>query len=311
MRGGGSRAFVDTRPSESRLLVALVAVQVLFGGMAVAGKLVLPFVPPLALALCRLGAAAAVLFALERVLVRSPMPPAKDLGRFAFFALLGVVLNQGLFLTGLQHSTATNAVLLVATIPAFTLLVAVVLGRERTTWPKAAGLALSFAGILVLVLGSLDLGLDTLVGNVLIVLNALSYSAYLVLSKPHLGRYDPLTLIAWVFLFGFAEMALVAAPQLLQADWAAVDAPGWASFAYILVGATILTYGLNNWVLRHTSASHVANFVYLQPVVGALAAWLILDEPLTWRIAAAGALIFAGVALATREFSSRRAGKPF
>ena len=298
-------------PSATRLTVALVAVQVLFGGLGAAGKLVLAHVHPLALALCRLLAAAVVLWALERVLVRSPMPPARDLWRFAGFALLGVVLNQGLFLAGLARSTATNAVLLVATIPAFTLLVAVVMRHERATLQQVAGFALSFGGVLLLVVGSLRVGWDTALGNAMIVANALSYSIYLVLSKPVLARYDPLTLISWVFLFGALEMSLVGVGPLLATDWSALPASAWAGFAYALVGATILTYGLNNWVLRHATASHVANFVYLQPLVGALAAWWLLDERPTARVLLSGALILAGVALATSRFVSRRAGKPF
>src|SRR5581483_6307514 len=112
-------------PSEARIVASLVAVQVLFGALAVASKMVLPDVPPFALALCRLLAATLVLFALERALVRSPFPGWREVGRFAFFALLGVVLNQGLFLLGTSMTSATHAVLLIATIPAFTLLVGV------------------------------------------------------------------------------------------------------------------------------------------------------------------------------------------
>lgn len=295
-------------PSERRLLAALVAVQVLFGGLAVAGKLVLPYVPPLALALLRLGFAAAVLMALERVVVRSPLPPPRDLARFAGYALLGVVLNQGLFLVGLQGTTATNAVLLVATIPAFTLLVAVLLGHEKAQPWKVAGLAVSFTGVVLLVVGSgLDLGVHTLVGNLLIVANALSYSVYLVLSRPTLARYDPLTLLAWVFVFGFLEMALVALPSFRAIAWGALPADAWLALGYTLLGATVLTYGLNNWVLRHASASRVASFVYLQPLFGALFAWLLLGERLTPKVLVAGLLILAGVAVANRARPSRRA----
>ncbi|HWH09420.1 MAG TPA: DMT family transporter, partial [Candidatus Thermoplasmatota archaeon] len=141
------------KPSERALLAALVVVQVLFGGLGVAAKLVFPFMSPLALALCRLAAGAAILFALERALVRSRMPSGRDLAAFAVFAFLGVTLNQGLYLAGLARTTATNAILLVATIPAFTLLVAVLLGRERTTPLAVGGLAVSFAGIVLLVSG--------------------------------------------------------------------------------------------------------------------------------------------------------------
>lgn len=294
------------QPEAGRLIAALVVVQVLFGGLAVAGKLVLPVVPPLALALLRLGAAAAILFALERAFVRAPMPPRADLVRFAWFALLGVVLNQGLFLWGLQSTTATNAVLLVATIPAFTLLVAVLLGHERTTLGKVMGLVVSFAGVAVIVADSgLDLGVHTLVGNLLIVANALCYSVYLVLSRPVLQRYDPLTLIAWVFLLGTLEMALVGIPSLVSVDWSALTPASWTALGYALLGATVITYGLNAWVLRSMSASRVASFVYLQPLFGAFAAWLVLDEAITLEVVAGGLLILGGVALAIRQRERR------
>lgn len=299
-------------PSERRLLVALLAVQVFFGGLGVAAKLVFPHLTPLALALARLVAGALVLVALERLLVRSGRPPWRDLVAFAFFALLGVVLNIGMYLEGLERTTATNAILLIATIPAFTLLIAVLLRRETADAVQVGGLALSFGGVAALVFAKGGgVGGATIAGDLLVMANSLCYSFYLVLSKPYLARYDSATLIAWVFLFGVAEMAIVATPELLATDWSALPTLAWLGLGYVLLFGTVLTYGLNAWALRHTSASHVANFVYLQPIVGVAAAALILDEPLTWQILASGAVILAGVMLATRGFRSRRAGKPF
>jgi drug/metabolite transporter (DMT)-like permease len=300
------------RPSERSLLAALITVQVAFGGLGVAAKLVFPHLTPLALALTRLLAGAIVLIALERLMVRSGRPPWRDLAAFALFALLGVVLNIGLYLEGLKRTTATNAILLIATIPAFTLLLALAMRREKADAVQVGGLALSFAGVAALVFakgGSFSLG--TIGGDLMIVANSLSYSLYLVLSKPYLARYDSTTLVAWVFGLGVLEMALVATPDLLAADWAAFDARAWTGFVYVLLFGTVLTYGLNAWALRHASASHVANFIYLQPVVGVAAAAIVLREPITPFILLAGAVILAGVVLATRGFRSRRAGKPF
>jgi drug/metabolite transporter (DMT)-like permease len=302
----------DGRPSERSLLAGLLVVQVAFGGLGVASKLVFPHLSPLALALARLLAGMVVLVALRVLLVRERRPPARDLAMFALFALLGVVLNIGLYLEGLKRTTATNAILLIATIPAFTLLIAVLLRREKADRVQVAGIALSFAGVAALVLskgGGLDMGGIT--GDLMVAANSLCYSFYLVLSKPYLSKYDNLTLIAWVFVFGVIEMGIVATPQLLAADWGALGGVGWAGFVYVLLIGTVLTYGLNAWVLRYTSASHVANFIYLQPVVGVAAAALILKEPLTWGIAASGFIILGGVTLATRGFRSRRADKPF
>ncbi|HWH09298.1 MAG TPA: DMT family transporter, partial [Candidatus Thermoplasmatota archaeon] len=134
---------------------------------------------------------------------------------------------------------------------------------------------------------------------------------YLVVSRPALERHDPLTLISWVFLLGTVEMAVVALPQLLDADWGAMTGVGWTAFAYVILCGSVVTYGLNTWVLRHATASRVASFVYLQPVVGAFLAWLVLGEPLGWRVFAAGGLILAGVALANQASRrSRRAANP-
>lgn len=299
-------------PSERRLLLALLSVQVAFGGLGVAAKLVFPHMTPLALALARLVAGAVVLVSLERAIVRAPRPPARDLAAFALFALLGTVLNIGLYLRGLERTTATNAILLIATIPAFTLLLALSLRRERVDAIQIVGLGLSFLGVAGLVWQKgASFGLGTIAGDLMIVANSLSYSVYLVLSKPYLERYDSTTLIAWVFAFGALEMSLVALPDLARTDWGALDARAWWGLAYVLLLATVFTYGLNAWVLRHTSASHVANFVYLQPIVGVAAAAWILDEPLAWPILAAGGVILGGVMLATRGFRSRRADKPF
>lgn len=305
------RASVE-RPSERSLLLALITVQVAFGGLGVAAKLVFPHLTPLALALARLLAGALVLVALERLMVRSGRPPWRDLAAFALFALLGVVINIGLYLEGLERTTATNAILLIATIPAFTLLIAVLMRREKADKVQVAGLALSFAGVagLVFAKGG-DFGLATIAGDLMVVANSFSYSLYLVLSKPYLERYDSTTLVAWVFALGVLEMSLFALPDLVTADWAAFDTRAWLGFVYVLLLGTVLTYGLNAWALRHTSASHVANFVYLQPVVGVAAAALILGEPLTAPILVAGVVILAGVTLATRGFRSRRADKPF
>jgi drug/metabolite transporter (DMT)-like permease len=296
-------------PSETRIVASLVAVQVLFGALAVASKIVLPDVPPLALALCRLLAATVVLFALERTIVRSPFPGWREAGRFALFALLGVVLNQGLFLLGTSMTSATHAVLLIATIPAFTLLVAVVLGHERMRAFAIAGLAVSFAGVAFLVLGTQG-GEASILGDALVALNSLSYSTYLVLSRPSLKRHDPLTLIAWVFLLGTIEMLPFALPQALHAQWSALGTREWIAFAYILLGATVGAYGLNTWVLRYASAPRVASFVYLQPLVGVLLAVALRGEAVTWRVGVAGLLILAGVFVANQVRPSNRAAAP-
>jgi len=110
------------------------------------------------------------------------------------------------------------------------------------------------------------------------VLNSLSYSTYLVLSRGTLERYDR-SRSSRGSSARHAGDGPRAAPQLARVDWGALTTGAWVGFAYALVFGTVLAYGLNNWVLRHNEREpRRVRFVYLQPLVGALAAWWVLAE---------------------------------
>lgn len=293
--------------------LSLVAVQVLFGTLAVAGKFAFRALPPSVVAAIRIASAALILLALERVLVPrgAAQPTRRDLAALAGLSILGVVLNQYLFLQGLALTTAINATLLITTIPAFTLVVALALRRESFRAAKLVAILLAFAGVaLLLGLDAINLGRATFVGNALVVTNCVLYSFYLVLSRPYLARYHPLVVVTRTFLFGAAFMLLLAAPDLLATDYAAVPADAWWALAWIVAGPTVGTYALNNWVLSVLDSSTVAAFIPLQPLVATLLAVPLLGESVGAHTLAAGALILVGVALAARAAKSRRAGKP-
>lgn len=302
-----------TRDPTPTVWASLVTVQVLFGTLAVAGKLAFVALPPAVVAAIRMTSAAIILLALERILVPrgTPMPRGRDLAALAGLALLGVALNQYLFLEGLERTSAIRATLLITTIPPFTLLAALALRREAFRWSKLAGILLAGTGVaLLLGLDALAFRRGELVGNLLIVANCTMYALYLVLSRPYLARYHALTVVARTFLFGALVMIAIAAPKILATDYAAVPASAWKALAWIVVGPTVGTYALNNWVLTYLDSSTVAAFIPLQPFVTALLAVPLLGETIGWDTLAAGALILAGVVLAAKVAHSRRAGKP-
>lgn len=131
---------------DRRTLVALVVVQVLFGLFPVAAKFAFQEFAPFSVAALRTGIAAVLLLAVQRVLARRRV----DLGLHALplagLALLGIVLNQGFFLLGLQWTTATNATLIITTIPVFTYAAAVLAGRESLGPRRALGIGLALIG---------------------------------------------------------------------------------------------------------------------------------------------------------------------
>lgn len=280
--------------------VSLLVVQLLFGLFPVAAKRVLDPLGPLgpwSLLGLRVGGAALCLALVHRALSKGPFP-VRALGpRLLGFAFLGVVLNMGMFMVGLQRTTATEAVLVITSIPVFTYALAVALGRETIGPYRVAGIVLAVAGVVALV----GFHVENLVGNLLVLGNSLSYAAFLVLARPTLQRHGALGLTAWMFAIGalvfvplgFAHGMAQAAPRL--------GLEGWSWVAFIILGPTVLTYVLNALMLRRAPASTVAAFTYIQPVFTAVAAHFLLDEPLPASVFAAAALIFTGVWLVARR----------
>jgi len=279
--------------------LALTLVQIFFGLHYVAAKLLLEHIPPRAWAAVRVTAAALVLLAAARVL-RRPLPRwPGDLGRIALYSIFGVVVNQVCFVEGLSRTTPTHSALVNTTIPVGTLLVAVFLGRERLDRSKLVSLAVSLAGVLLVILPTASGSAGgTLAGDVLTLVNALSYSLFLVISKPILARTDPLGATAALMGFGALGVLAVGGPSLARFDLSSLPPEAWALAAFIVVFATAGAYLLNYWALARADSSLVALFIYLQPMVAVtLSAFATGDLPEA-RELLGGALIFAGVYLA-------------
>lgn len=278
---------------------ALVTVQLLFATLPIAGKFGLEELHPTVFVAIRVAAGAVCLFALERVVHASPVPELGDLGRLAVYALFGVVLNMGLYMWGLDATTAVHAALLMTMIPVWTYAIALVAGHEVFQWRRAAGILVALAGVVVLLdPRSISLTDGSLIGDLLILVNTLSYSVYLVISRPILKRIRSLTAIAWIFVFGGLMLIPVA---LLQAGPEAfvVSSRSAGILTYVVLGPTVAVYALNLSALKRVSSSTVATFIYLQPVAGVALAWWLLGEAVHPRTFVAAALVFAGVALVT------------
>jgi len=225
-----------------------------------------------------------------------------------------VVLNQLLFLEGVKRTTAINTNIMVTTVPAFTLAIALVLGRERASWTKLGGIVLAATGAIYLI-GPDRIRLDptTAFGNALIACNTCSYAAYLVLSKRLLERYHPVTVVTHVFLFGAVLILPVGLVALRDVDLFLIPGRALLGLGYIVLFSSVLAYYLSIWALQHTASILVAMYVYLQPVMTAVGAPLVLGERLTARSGLAAAIIFGGLALATwgEQRSGRALGAAF
>jgi drug/metabolite transporter (DMT)-like permease len=291
-----ARGATAARPP-ARVHLALLLVQLLFAGFAVVGMVVLGSVPPLAVAAFRVLLATPLLFLLAFRSDRR-MPAARDLPLLALLGLLGVCANQVLFIFGLQRTTATNASILMLSIPVFTVAISAAQARERPPGRMLLGVALAVGGALSLLHPArISLSPGAVAGNALILANCLSYALFLVLQRPLLRRLPWSTVIAWAFLLGGAVVLPVSWHDLVSV---ATIRPGpgvWLGIGYMAVLATFVGYALSTWAVHHSSPALVSAYTTFQPLFAAGLAFAFLDERLGWAELVGFVLIAGGLSL--------------
>lgn len=276
----------------------MFSVSALFSINYIVSKLAMHEFAPLSFAWLRVCGAAIVL----NLIVPGRGFTRSDSWRIAGFAMLAVVLNQTLFLTGLSLTTAHVASILITTIPIFTLIVALALRLERATATKVTGIALALAGALLVIGGEGLAGFRKgAVGALLITGNCLAYGIYLVVSKPVVSRVSATRMVSLMFAFGAILMLPVSLPSLLREHWAAISWSAWLGLLIVIAGPTVAAYVINAWTLRYAESSVVAAYTYVQPVLTTILAWMFLGERVRPIVGVAALLIFAGVALASRR----------
>ena len=199
--------------STFRVHGALIAVQLIFGGGSVVGKLGIASFNPMVFALIREASAGMLLLMCALRVDGRRRLPMRDAPVF-FFCGLFVFFNQACFIVGAKLAGAVLASSWQPTQPVFTLLISVALGWERLTLFKAAGILLSLAGAAWMALPGSDLtgsGVELLVGNVLFFFNCLGTSLYVITSKVAFSRgYPPTTVTAYSYLCGALLMSVTA-----------------------------------------------------------------------------------------------------
>lgn len=301
------RTAADAAPaSDPSALWALLAVQILFGVHYGVAKEIMEVIPAGAWAVLRCVGAATILALLVVATGRTWPRAPRDWGTLAVLSLFGVTLNQILFIEGLHRSTTLHSVVVMASIPLQTLIFSVLLGHESITRGKLTGVLIGAAGIAVLLFGkgggpdqvsALPFWDSVAGGDLLMTLNAASFSLFLALSKRPAKRLDPLVMTAVCFGLGAIPIVFYGAAPLAALDWAVIPGATFGFAAFAILGATVGTYLLNFYALKRVSPSLVGIFVYLQFIVAGIVGVTWRQETFHWRLVVAAALVIAGLQL--------------
>ena len=247
---------------------------------------------------------AAVLFWIISLFFPSEKIASKDWLRVIGCAFFGMVLNMLMFFKGLSLSTPINSSVVIALAPVLLLILSAIFLKERITWLKSVGIGLGLVGALLLIL----FGLKTQpnapnipLGNVLFIVNAASYSIYLIMVKPLVSKYSSITLMKFFFLFAVFMNLPIGYTEFMDVAWTSLSFESIWKLAFVVVGTTVLTYLFNIYALKQLSPSTIGAFIYLQPLLAAFFAILMGADTLTPLRVLAALLIFTGVFLSTRK----------
>ncbi|MEO0855928.1 MAG: DMT family transporter [Bacteroidota bacterium] len=224
--------------------------------------------------------------------------------------ITGNIFYQTCFILGVNLTAAGSAALIMASTPVWTALMARVGGQERLSARAWLGLGVSLAGTVVVILAggtTLDLGADTLLGNLLMLAAALFWGLYTVLSKPFMARgASPNGLAFYAVVVALPGMYAFHRFGPGPADWAALGPDVWASLVFSGALSIGVAYGLWNVAVRQVGAAYATAYGNLVPFVAIGAGAWLLDEAITVYQLLGGALIIGGLLLLRRARMTRR-----
>lgn len=221
----------------------------------------------------------------------------KDRMRLVWCALTGIAINQLLFLKGLSLTYPVHASLLMLTTPILIVFAGAWLLKEKIGTLRLLGLLLGLSGAAVLILarGNVAERNDIITGDLLIIINAISYTIYFIIVKPLMVKYNAIVIIRWIFTIGLFMVLPFGWTEFTAIEWAHFTATDMLLMGLVVVTGTFLAYLFNIYGIKLLGPAAAGFYIYTQPFFATAIAMLFLHEPLQLYKAVAALLIFTGV----------------
>jgi len=260
--------------------LAVLTANVLYGINYIAAKEAVAHLHPFGLAVYRAIGPLLLLLLLHKALPAQKVEP-RDYWKLAIAGLIGVSINQTLLVAGLLYTSSSNASIIMTSNPILVLLISAIFLKYKITLRKSIGIVIGISGALIVILskGKISFAEDSFKGDLLIATNGLMYAIYLAWINPLMKKYDPITVMRWMFIFGSVFIVLFGGQKALNAEYHTFSAGTWAAIGFVVIGATFFTYFLNIYGLKHISPTSVSVYIYIQPVIASgLALFLNMEK---------------------------------
>lgn len=283
--------------------ISLFLAQVIYAlNYSIAKDLMPDHIKPLGLVMLRI-IGACILFWTVAAFTKKESLAKGDLQKMMLLAIFGVAVNQAFFIYGLSLTKPINSAIIMISNPIAVMLFTIFVFKEKITALKLTGLAFGVIGALTLLLfkGSFALGSETIAGDLMTLVNSLSWAVFVVMAKPYMIKYHTVTVMKWIFLFGGIYMLPFGLPDLLEVQWQILSTDTILAMVFVVVATTFLAYLLNTYALKALSSSVVSMYIYFQPFLATIIAVMLGKDEITLIKVVSAVLIISGVYLASRK----------
>lgn len=266
------------------------------------------FISPMAI-FCLRSIGAGLLFWFLSFFLPTEKIERKDYVKIFGASVLGFFLTQITFLIAIPDITPMDCSIVSAISPILTMFIAAFALKEPITMRKAGGVALSFFGIIFLILNSVSVSdssrQTSIMGILLIIANCLSFSLYLGLFKPLIARYSVVTFMKWIFLFSTLFSLPFAGKEILTFDYSTLSATYVSELAYLIICATFVTYFLIPVGQKRIRPTLVSMYSYVQPIIATTISICLGMDTLGWQKVLAALMVFSGVMMVNFSRSAK------
>ncbi len=231
------------------------------------------------------------------------IPKTKDIILLSIAAIFGVIINQTLFFSGLKFTNAVDTSTIHVSNPLIVMTLSAIFLKIKLTKNKLIGVILGLIGALVLILYQKDYAADgsRVYGNLMIFGNTFAYAVFLIMLKPLLQKYSPITAMFWLHLLASIMLIPFSINTMVSFNWVEIFSQYWFSIFYIVVMLTFIAYLLNMYGLKRLTPTSVSFYVYLQPVFAFIIAIILGEQLPSFIKIVATLIILAGVYLVNNE----------
>ncbi len=285
-------------------LEALFAV-VVWGASFIATKIAVGEISPIAVVWLRFAMGIPILFAAVAMRKQFAFPKGKEWLYFALLGFLGISFHQWLQSNGLKTAQATTTAWIVTTSPAFIAVLGWLVLKEKLNLLQSSGIALAMVGVLVVVskgnFANISIGNFGTIGDFLILISAVNWAVFSILSRHGLKTHPSTRLTFWVMTIGWliTSVAFFASKSYTQIPL--LDSRGWWAMIFLGIFTTGLAYIAWFDALAQLPSAQTGAFLFIEPLASMVVAAIVLKEQVTLASIIGGAVILFGIWLVNRN----------